>query len=233
MLSRIAHAVDVAIREIPICDAKAERTASGNVMITSDLPMHRDLMVVHGQPGAPTRIRIVSRLGDLAVSFAVPDGNRDAEGALRCGTVDNETKAALDVLGHLSTVLHAACDARTAHRPRTMRHDAMTNAMTERLKAIGTLVLSQDEGGRRRAVVYAPTPWSILWDAERGAIEHSDLLWNRRSVVRLSVLSIDRNRNTWSIEIRAVNEETSLQDDAMGVLRILSNLPANARRRLG
>jgi len=232
LLSRVAGAVDLAIREMPLCSPKVERTASGGAMITSDDPMHGDLLIVHGQPGAPSKIRIINRLGDLAVSLVVPRADPDALARMRCGVGDLPSiMKAIAVMRTVSDVLHAATVQSTAYRPRTIRHDAMKERHSARLTAIGTLVLTEYASGRTATTIRAPTPWSSLCDDAYGPVEDGARLWGRlRPAVSLSVLGIDSRRNAWSIEMSPVKADVSLDDDAMGVLRILSALPRSGRR---
>lgn len=231
LLSRAAGAVDLAIREMPLCSPKVERTASDGAMITSNDPMHRDLLIVHGQPGAPSKIRIVNRIGDLAVNIVVPKTDPDALVALRCGVGDLPSiMKAVAVMQTVSDMLHAATVQRMTYRPRTIRHDAMKERLRERLMAIGTLVLTEDPSDRTMTTLHAPTPWSSLCDDVRGPIEDGEGLWGRlRPVVSLSMLGVDDTRNAWSIEMSPIRSEALLDDDAMGVLRILSTLPRRRR----
>lgn len=224
--------VDLAIREMPVCEAKIERTVSGNAMIGSDHPMHRDLLVVHGYPSAANKIKVVNRIGDVAISIVCPTTDRAADEALRCGQGDGTLPRTIEVLELVSAMLHASADANLAYRPRTMRRDARLASVRERLTAIGTLVLATAEG-RQTTLVEAPTPWSSLCDRVAGPIEHGEALWSRmRPMLSLSVLGVASTRNAWSIEMKPVGIEVAADDDPMTTLRILSSLPKAARRVL-
>jgi hypothetical protein len=229
LLTRIAGVIDLAIREMPICEAKVERTASGNAMITSEHPMHQDMLIVHGYPSVPNKIRVVNRLGDLAINLVSPAMDRAASAGLECGRGDDALPRALEVLNLTSVMLHASTDAKLAYRRATMRHDARMLSIGRRLDAIGTLVLTTTES-RDTALIEAPTPWSSLCDGTTGPIEHGRALWGRmRPVLSLSVLGVDSARNAWSIEMKPIGREVSKEDDPMAVLRVLSSLPKAAR----
>ena len=225
ILQRIAGIVDLSIREMETCSPIVDRTASGGTMIQSTDPMHHDLLIVHGQPAAPSKIRVTNRLGNVSARIVVPEGDSASLDLLRCGQGAETLPRTLSVMNLLSQVLKAACDPRTAYRSRTIRRDERMAETMERLRAIGTMVLSCDEG-RTSARIASPTPWCPLVDVERGPIPDGALLWGRaRAIVSLSILPIDSAKNSWSVETAPVERNVEMDEDPMGVLRILSKLP--------
>lgn len=230
IMQRIAGIVDLSIREMETCSPIVDRTASGGTMIQSADPMHQDLLIVHGQPAAPSKIRVTNRLGNVSTSIVVPDGDDASLDLLRCGHGDEVLSRTVSVMKLLSRVLRAACDPRTAYRPRTIRRTERMDDATARLEAIGTMILSCDES-RTSARITSPTPWSPISDVGRGPVPDGALMWGRaRSIVSLSVLPIDSQRNSWSMETAPVEWNVEIDEDPMGILRILSKMSRSVTR---
>jgi hypothetical protein len=230
ILQRVAGIVDLSIREMGTCSPIVDRTVSGGTMITSSDPMHQDLLIVHGQPAAPSKIRVSNRLGNVSARMIVPDGDDGSLDLLRCDHGHDAIPRTMAVMSLLSLVLNAACDQRTAFRPRTIRRDDRMEDAVRRLEAIGTLILSCDER-RTSTGIASPTPWSHVTDIGRGTVADGRLLWGRaRTIVSLSVLPIDSAKNSWSVETSPVVSDVDLDQDPMGVLRILSRLPRSMTR---
>jgi hypothetical protein len=132
-------------------------------------------------------------------------------------------------LAILANVLEATVDARSCHRPFTIRSDKAKARIAKRLEELS--IRRMASLGTTETSTNAPAPWDCLPDPTTDA--HDAIESERRamrSAVELRYIKDDRDAREWRVRMVAVGCDATLPDDPMAAMRVLSGVRRRSKR---